>query len=287
MDGWTEIRGAGLRWRLRPGKGPTLVLIHEMGGSLESWERTLAALPPQLRVLRYDTRGAGLSEKLVGPCTLDTHADDLAGLLQALDIQGPVALAGIAVGAAIAVRFATRHAGRASHVLALAPAAGVAEPARAATRALADRIVAEGVRSAAEGLLLRAVPEALRTAQAGWPDYRLRWLAGDGRSLGQILHMLASFTLDAELAGLPTHTGLVGGSLDALRPPAEIARLSALAPRAQSLVVPTGHMMATHSPLLLAALIGGFVAHDTPLERLAAEFLAHGAHWSDDRAHAL
>lgn len=287
MDQWTEIHGAGLRHRLRPGSGPTVVLIHEMGGSLESWERTVAALPPSLRVLRYDTRGAGLSEKLAGPCTLDMHADDLLGLLDALDIQGPVALAGIAVGAAIAIRFATRHAGRASHVLALAPAAGVAAGARAATQALAERIVAEGVRAAAEGLLQRAVPEPLRTAEAGWPQYRLRWLAGDGRSLGQILHMLASIDLGPELARLPARSALVGGGLDALRPPAEIARLAALAPQAPSVIVPTGHMMATHSPLLLAALIAGFVLGDAPVAQLAEQFLAQPQHWSAGRVHAL
>ena len=54
-------------------------------------------------VLRYDTRGAGLSQKVRGALTIDTMADDLVALMDALGITGKVALAGVAVGGAIAL----------------------------------------------------------------------------------------------------------------------------------------------------------------------------------------
>ena len=44
----------------------TLVLVHEMGGTLDSWDQVMPALTNSRRVLRYDTRGAGLSAKLGG-----------------------------------------------------------------------------------------------------------------------------------------------------------------------------------------------------------------------------
>src|SRR3978361_1389232 len=91
---WIEVNGTSLRYELSGG-GPTpLVLVHEMGGTLDSWDQGLSGLNNGRRVLRYDTRGAGLSEKIGGTVTWDDMADDLKALLDALHISGKVALAG-------------------------------------------------------------------------------------------------------------------------------------------------------------------------------------------------
>jgi 3-oxoadipate enol-lactonase len=106
---WIDANGVALRYELS-GAGPRLlVLIHEMGGSLESWDLVLPYLTDRRRVLRYDVRGAGLSEKIRGTLAIDDAVDDLGALLDALDIGGPVAIAGCAVGAAIAVWRARRR----------------------------------------------------------------------------------------------------------------------------------------------------------------------------------
>lgn len=56
MD-FIELDGVGLRYELS-GKGDrTLVLVHEMGGSLESWDDVSPRFGESRRVLRYDTRG--------------------------------------------------------------------------------------------------------------------------------------------------------------------------------------------------------------------------------------
>src|SRR6266581_1148772 len=77
MD-FIELNGTGLRYELS-GKGDrTLVLVHEMGGSLESWDDVVPRFTGSRRVLRYDTRGAGLSQKVRGQLSIDTMADDIA-----------------------------------------------------------------------------------------------------------------------------------------------------------------------------------------------------------------
>src|SRR5206468_10536396 len=95
-----ELSGGGRR---------TLVLVHEMGGSLESWDDVAPGFAKSRRVLRYDTRGAGMSQKVRGELTLDTMADDIVALLDHFGIAGKVALAGVAVGGAIALHFAARY----------------------------------------------------------------------------------------------------------------------------------------------------------------------------------
>src|ERR1700746_1551689 len=63
---WIEVNGTSLRYELSGSGKTTLVLVHEMGGTLDSWDRVLPALNNTRQVLRYDTRGAGLSEKIRG-----------------------------------------------------------------------------------------------------------------------------------------------------------------------------------------------------------------------------
>ena len=59
---WIDVNGAALRYDLSGAGDPTIVLVHEMGGTLDSWDHVLPALSRGRRVLRYDTRGAGQSE---------------------------------------------------------------------------------------------------------------------------------------------------------------------------------------------------------------------------------
>ena len=138
MD-FIELDGLTLRYELS-GKGDrTLVLVHEMGGSLESWDDVAPRFAESRRVLRYDTRGAGMSQKVRGQLGIDTMADDIAALLDALGIVGRVALAGIAVGGAIALHFAARHSERTSAVAVGSPAIGIAPDRRAAVSASHSR----------------------------------------------------------------------------------------------------------------------------------------------------
>ena len=39
------------------GEGPSVVLLHEMGGTLDSWDEIAPVLRRQYSVLRYDQRG--------------------------------------------------------------------------------------------------------------------------------------------------------------------------------------------------------------------------------------
>ena len=147
---WIEVNGTSLRYELSGSGKTTLVLVHEMGGTLDSWDQVLPALNNTRRVLRYDTRGAGLSEKIGSRITFDDMADDLAALLDAIGTTGKVALAGTAVGAAIAIHFAVRHAARTAALVVTSPATGVPADRRQATLDRAAVAEAHGMRGIAE-----------------------------------------------------------------------------------------------------------------------------------------
>ena len=77
--------------------GVPLLLLHELGGSSESWRKVIPLLATDRRVIAPDVRCAGRSEKPPGPFTLQDLADDLEDVLQSLD-TGPVDVIGAALG---------------------------------------------------------------------------------------------------------------------------------------------------------------------------------------------
>jgi len=255
-----EVNGVGLRYELSVSGERTVVLIHEMGGSLESWDEVAPRLAAGgRRVLRYDTRGAGLSEKVRGSLSIDTMVDDLFALLDALGIAGKVALAGIAVGGAIALHAAVRIPHRISAVVAGSPAIGIAADRRAAVLARVERIERQGMRIAVENSMHSGYPPELRTDMGRFAAFRARWLGNDPASYAAIYRMLAHMDLAGELARIACPALVMGGAFDRTRPPALVEPVARAIPGGRYRLLETGHYMAVATPELVAAAIGEFL----------------------------
>ena len=91
------------------GPGRPVVLIHGWPLSGESWQEQVAALSEAgLRVVRYDRRGFGRSDKPAGGYDYDTLSDDLDGVLKELDLRD-VTLVGFSMGGGEVARYVSRH----------------------------------------------------------------------------------------------------------------------------------------------------------------------------------
>ncbi|AZO79267.1 MULTISPECIES: alpha/beta fold hydrolase [unclassified Bosea (in: a-proteobacteria)] len=246
---WIEANGVQLRYKLQAGPPRTIVLLHEMGGMLESWDAVVPRLAPFASVLRYDLRGAGLSEKPPGPYAVAQAADDLAALLAALAITGPVAVAGAAVGAAVAAAFAARHPQTVAALALLAPATVLDEAKRARTEQRIAAIERLGVR--------RAFADEAGKPLSRYEELRL---AADPAGLAATWRMLAGLDLDADLAAIRCPTLVVAGRYDAARPPEHVAGVANKIAGAEFLVLETGHVMAIDTPELVAATLRDFFA---------------------------
>ena len=96
---WMDANGISIHYQLA-GQGPSVVLLHEMGGTLDSWDGIVPALSERFRTLRYDQRGSGLTEKVRQPITTEMLVEDLAAVLQ---------------GSALAAALSFRHGRRRHH----------------------------------------------------------------------------------------------------------------------------------------------------------------------------
>jgi 3-oxoadipate enol-lactonase len=258
MD-FIEANGAGLRCELSGGGDRTLVLVHEMGGSLESWDDVAPRFAKSRRVLRYDTRGAGLSQKVRGELTLDTMADDIAALLDHFGIAGKVGLAGIAVGGAIALHFAARYKERTSAVAVGSPATGIAAERRVPALERLARIEAAGMAFAVEDSMLNGYALELRDDIKRFERFRTRWLGNDPSSYATIWRMLAAADMQDELARLACPVLVIGGSLDRVRPPPLAEAVAKSIPGARYVEIRTGHYMSVQTPDLLTDCIDEFL----------------------------
>lgn len=91
------------------GAGRPVVLIHGWPLSGESWQDQVAALTDAgFRVVRYDRRGFGRSDKPSGGYEYDTLADDLAAVLTELDLRD-ASLVGFSMGGGEVARYVSRH----------------------------------------------------------------------------------------------------------------------------------------------------------------------------------
>jgi len=259
MD-WIEVNGTSLRYELSGTGEQVLVLVHEMGGTLDSWDQVMPMLLPGRRMLRHDWRGAGMSEKLRAPPTFDVLADDIAALLDAIGIPGKVALAGCAVGAGIALNFALRHPDRTKAVVAMAPATGVTAERRAATLARAEAIETIGPRGLVEQSFAGSYPPVVRHDPEQFRKFRARWLANDPESFAAINRMLADATVTEQLPHIACPVLLIAGTHDALRPPSLVEPLAAKMRNARFRALQTSHFMAVQTPGIVAAAVEEFLA---------------------------
>ena len=91
-----------------PAEAPVVTLSHSLAASLEMWDPQLPALANRSRVLRYDTRGHGGSEAPPGAYSLEMLADDVLGLLAALEIPRTHFI-GLSLGGMIGQTLALEH----------------------------------------------------------------------------------------------------------------------------------------------------------------------------------
>jgi 3-oxoadipate enol-lactonase len=258
MD-WLDVNGAALRYDLSGQGTETVVLVHELGGALESWDDVVPPLGREFRVLRYDQRGFGLSEKMRGTLDVDDMADDIAGLLTGLGIGGPCHMVGTAMGAGIAVNMTLRHPDRVARLVLTSPATGTSGDRRAQLQERAEMVEKGGMRIAAEASLARSYPENLRGDRARFETYRCRWIANDPFGFAAINRMLGEMDLNSRFGEIGCETLVIAGEHDLVRPAAAIEKIAGAIPNARYVLADTGHFMAVQTPELFLELVTPFL----------------------------
>lgn len=90
------------------GSGNTVVFINGITMDLNGWSYQIPAFTEYFRILRYDCRGQGLSDKPATEYTQEIHARDLKNLIDRLEIE-KVSVIGLSNGGMVAQHFVLRY----------------------------------------------------------------------------------------------------------------------------------------------------------------------------------
>lgn len=247
---WIEANGASLRYELSGLGKDTLVLVHEAGGCLESYEDALPGLEKEFRVLRYDQRGFGFSEK-VRELSFDSVIADLAGLLDALKITAPVYVAGCAMGSDFSVGFAARHPKRVAKLALASPNIGSNSARSAPSVERAALVEREGIRVAMKASHERSYPENLRALdRERFQRYQSRWVCNTPASFAASARMMSAVDLTPEYPKIKAPTLVIGARHDVQRPPEMAQRVANAISGAAYVLADTGHFMNLETPQL-------------------------------------
>jgi non-heme chloroperoxidase len=122
------------------GTGKPVLFVHGWALNCDMWQYQMVHLAERgFRTIAYDSRGHGRSSDPGHGFDFDTLADDLASVIEQLDLR-EVVLVGHSMGAGQVVRYLTRHgAGRVRKALLLAPAMMGADKPDAVDRPHVDK----------------------------------------------------------------------------------------------------------------------------------------------------
>ncbi len=254
-----DANGVSLHYTLDGARGSSVVLLHELGGTLQSWEAVAPRLAQRFRVLRYDQRGAGASEKVRQGFSNDTLVEDFEVLAKTLSFDPPYHFVTVAAAATQALRFLEKHPDQVGALVLCNPAPGV-DPARAT--ALDERAaiaMREGMRASLPTTLALSYPASLGE-RAAYEAYLGRYLANDPVGFGLAFRCLARTNMLHMLPQIRCPAMVVAGWHDTVRPPAGTAELAKKIPGARfELIEGAGHFMPTQAPQALAALLEDFL----------------------------
>ena len=259
-----ELNGIRLAYSETGSGSPVVLLVHGFPLNRSMWDPQVGSLRQLARVIVPDLRGFGASEAgPPGPLTMEQHADDLAALLDVLQVSEPVIFCGLSMGGYIAFAFWRRHRQRV-RALVLADTRATPDTPEGRQVRLDMAAAAEQLDSpqpAIDGMLPRMFSPTLP------PGSRQEHLL-----VGMMHSNSARAVADGQrgLAARPDSVPLLGsidvpvliivGEHDTLTVPAESERMQAALPDARLVRIDqSGHMSNLENPEAFNAAVVQFV----------------------------
>ena len=168
-----SLDGVGIEYR-EAGSGFPLVLAHEFGGSMESWEPQVRFFSRRYRVITYNARGYPPSDVPDDPdaYSQDRAVEDLYQLLGHLSIE-QAHVGGISMGGGMAVHFGLRHPEMARSLIVASTGSGSTNPEQFAQvcEERATRFEREGMDGADDYTRGADRIQLLRKDPVGWAEF--------------------------------------------------------------------------------------------------------------------
>jgi 3-oxoadipate enol-lactonase len=241
-----------------------VLLSHSLATDLRMWDPQVVGaggtLSRNYRILRYDTRGHGGSSVPPGPYSVAMLADDVGGLLDALEVER-VHFVGLSLGGMIGQEFALRHPDR---LVSLVLCGAVAKTPLEAGPVWDERIAtarARGMKEHAQPPLARWFTAPFMAANPGV----MEWVGGmimatDPEGYAGCAQAVRAHDCTDRLMGITVPTLVVAGSDDPGVPVEAADALRQAIPGARLAVIErASHLMNVEQPEQFTRVLSAFL----------------------------
>jgi len=240
------VNGVTLYYEIH-GTGEPLVLIEGLGYASWSWFRQIEVLSNSYRVVSFDNRGVGKSDKPDIPYSIELMADDVALLLESLSIEKAHVL-GVSMGGYIAQQLAIRYPQKVKSLVLGCTSFGGPQSIPITEQALQsmlsveglnpEAIIRQGFKAAISPQFISAYPEVVDQLVA-WrldnPTPRYAW--------ERQFAAASAFNLETQLNKIKVPTLVMTGSEDIVIPPQNSDLLAERISGARLVIIPgSGHL---------------------------------------------
>lgn len=243
-----------------PAAAPVILFANSIGSDLRIWDRLVAELRQEYRLLRYDMRGHGLTDLTPGPYTLAQLTADALGLLDALEIR-KAHVCGLSLGGMVAQQLAASHPERIERAIFCDTAMRIGPPEMWDQRAATVR--QEGTAAIAEAAMQRWFTKAYH-AREGVAVYRNMVSRIPAEGYAACCAAIRDADLEAAAKTIAAPALVVVGEQDVATPLADAQALAAALPNARvRTIADAAHIPCVDQPAQLAQLMREFLAEDS------------------------
>jgi pimeloyl-ACP methyl ester carboxylesterase len=259
-----EINVGGVRFRVADeGAGAVILFVHGFPLNHTMWRAQIDEFSKTHRVIAPDLRGFGGTDGALDSVPMEQFADDLAGLLDALAVEGPVIFCGLSMGGYIAWQFIRRHPARVAKLIVCDTRAAADSPEAAANRLkMADIVLKEGPEIVAWGMVPKLfAPGTSENSPQVVESVRQMMLSSNPAAIAAAHRgMAVRPDVTTWLPSLRVPTLVLCGEFDAISPAAEMKSFAELIPKAEFVVIPNaGHMAPMEQPELVNSAMRRFL----------------------------
>ena len=245
------------------GLGVPLLLVHGFPLDHSMWVSQIEGLCDTCRVIAPDLRGFGESDVTSGTVTMGQMADDIAALLDGLEVREPVVFCGLSMGGYIGWEFFMRHRDRVGSLI-LCDTRAICDTAEGAQgrRETAEKVVAEGPQILVDGMVSKLFSGATIANRKDIVEETCRVMMGTApEGIAAAARGMAE-RIDAStlLASVDCPTLIVVGEEDAISTVEEMRSIADAIPGARFVkVAGAGHMSPLEAPAEVNEAIRQFV----------------------------
>ena len=244
---------------------PVIVLSNSLGARYSMWDDLVPLLLPYFRVLQYDTRGHGASDKPDGPYTIDTLGRDVIDLMDQLKIDKAY-YCGLSIGGLIGQWLGIHHGERFYQIALSNTAAKIGE--RQSWLDRVELLRAQGMQAISDATMGKWFSSRFKEENPKkYHNFREMFLAADVQGYCGCCHALAGADFSADISRVDVPVLVIAGDEDPVTTVMQAQFLVEHIPDAQLLVINGRHLLNAENPQLYAEGLIDFFIGSSRYER--------------------